>query len=255
MKRYISLALCIILVFCLVSCDQNLISGENPLSSVGGNNSHTSSGTIKKDPEQAKVGDYILFGNYEQDNNTNNGKEKIEWLVLDKKGERLLVISKYNLDSLEFNIPKNPSKVSGEEAVWESCTLRKWLNNDFLNTAFSAEEQKNITISDVPAHKNPAYDTDPGKDTQDKIFLLSISEVNRYFPSKESRVCENTAYIKALNPYDSDPYSWWLLRTPGSETSMVTAIVLDGVVYNSGLFIWNKNGIRPAMWIELNSIS
>ena len=44
------------------------------------------------------VGDTITFGTYEQDNNTSNGKEAIEWTVLDKNGMSVLLISKQALD-------------------------------------------------------------------------------------------------------------------------------------------------------------
>jgi len=52
---------------------------------------------------KAVVGDYITFGAYEQDYNTSNGKEAIEWLVLEKKNNRLLVISRYALDCKRYN--------------------------------------------------------------------------------------------------------------------------------------------------------
>ena len=40
------------------------------------------------------VGDLITFGTYEQDNNPDNGPEPIEWVVLDVKDHKALVISK-----------------------------------------------------------------------------------------------------------------------------------------------------------------
>ena len=45
------------------------------------------------------IGEILSFGAYEQDNNTSNGKEEIEWIVLDKKDDRMLVISRYALDN------------------------------------------------------------------------------------------------------------------------------------------------------------
>ena len=49
------------------------------------------------------VGSIITFGAYEQDNNTRNGKEPIEWQVLEIKGGRALLISKYGLDAKRYN--------------------------------------------------------------------------------------------------------------------------------------------------------
>lgn len=81
-----------------------------------------------------KVGHYVSFGKYEQDNNTSNGKEKIEWLVLEVKDGKALVISKYALDCKPYN-------TSSTNVTWETCSLRNWLNNDFINSAFSATEK------------------------------------------------------------------------------------------------------------------
>lgn len=96
----------------------------------------------------ASVGDTIVFGSYEQDNDTSNGKENIEWLVLAKKDNRLLVTSQYALDCQQYN-------TSYTSVTWESCTLRKWLNADFFNAAFSDGEKVMIPTVTVSAYKNP----------------------------------------------------------------------------------------------------
>ena len=77
------------------------------------------------------AGDIVSFGTYEQDNNTSNGKENIEWLVLAKEGKRVLIISKYVLDCQQYNSTRT-------SVTWETCSLRKWLNETFLNAAFSS---------------------------------------------------------------------------------------------------------------------
>ncbi|MDY6017558.1 MAG: TIR domain-containing protein, partial [Oscillospiraceae bacterium] len=76
----------------------------------------------------AKAGDYVFFGAYEQDNSASNGKEHIEWLVLEVKDGKALVISKYALDCKQYN-------TNYTDVTWEACTLRRWLNNDFINAA------------------------------------------------------------------------------------------------------------------------
>ena len=116
-----------------------------------------------------KVGDTYTFGAYEQDNSTSNGKEAIEWTVLDKDGMSLLLISKQALDCQQYN-------TSYTDVTWESCSLRKWMNGTFLNKAFNAEEQAQIQNTTVSADKNPEYNTNPGNATTDKVFLLSINE-------------------------------------------------------------------------------
>jgi hypothetical protein len=90
-----------------------------------------------------------------------------------KKDGKVLVVSKYALDCERYN-------ASSIGVTWETCTLRKWLNDDFINSAFSADEKAIIPTVTVSADKNPQYSTYPGKATQDQVFLLSINEVEKY---------------------------------------------------------------------------
>ena len=203
-----------------------------------------------------KVGDTYTFGAYEQDNSTSNGKEAIEWTVLDKDGMSLLLISKQALDCQQYN-------TSYTDVTWESCSLRKWMNGTFLNKAFNAEEQAQIQNTTVSADKNPEYNTNPGNATTDKVFLLSINEVEKYFNSDEARKCAPTAYAKAQGAYASYNYKtasgaatcWWWLRSPGSYQDNAANVLDDGSVNYFGPDVNYDNGaVRPAMWIDLSAI-
>lgn len=205
--------------------------------------------------KNASVGDTITFGAYEQDNNTSNGKEAIEWTVLDKDGMSLLLISKQALDCQQYN-------TSYTDVTWESCSLRKWMNGTFLNKAFNAEEQAQIQNTTVSADKNPEYNTNPGNATTDKVFLLSINEVEKYFNSDEARKCAPTAYAKAQGAYTSDIYKtasgaatcWWWLRSPGSDQSHAADVDNDGSVDYYGNYVdYAYDAVRPALWINLDS--
>lgn len=205
--------------------------------------------------KNASVGDTITFGAYEQDNNTSNGKEAIEWTVLDKDGMSLLLISKQALDCQQYN-------TSYTDVTWESCSLRKWMNGTFLNKAFNAEEQAQIQNTTVSADKNPEYNTNPGNATTDKVFLLSINEVEKYFNSDEARKCAPTAYAKAQGAYTSDIYKtasgaatcWWWLRSPGDHQTYAAIVNYDGSVYYYGNLVnYAHDAVRPALWINLDS--
>lgn len=135
------------------------------------------------------------------------------------------------------------------------------MNGTFLNTAFNLEEQQKIANTSVSADENPTYTTNPGNDTTDKVFLLGISEANRYFDSDEARKCIPTAYAKANGAYNSSRYTkggvatclWWL-RSPGYFQD-VAAIVNDGgsVTYYGSIVSYADVCIRPAMWITLDT--
>lgn len=197
----------------------------------------------------AKVGDYVSFGAYEQDNKKANGKEEIEWLVLDRQEDKILVISKYALDCQPYN-------KEFEGVTWENCTLRKWLNDDFLNAAFSKEEQAMIPTVTVSADKNPKCSTDPGNDTQDQVFLLSISEAEEYFASDNTRQCAPTDYAVANGAGVAGNGNWdWWLRSPGGDQNFAVSVNYDsGFCDDLGLIVNCGNiAVRPALWIDLNS--
>lgn len=196
----------------------------------------------------ASVGDTIKFGHYEQDNNSSNGKEEIEWIVLAKDGDRVLVISRYALDCQRYN--------SRPSVTWETCSLRKWMNGTFLNAAFNSGEKRLIQNATVTADNNPSYNTSPGNNTTDKVFLLSIPEVNKYFSSDSARLCQGTAYCYAQGAYGG-LFCWWWLRSLDYDYGDAAVVSDDGSVfdYDYGYAANADDGIavRPALWINLGS--
>ena len=195
----------------------------------------------------AQEGDSIYFGSYEQDNDLQNGKEDLKWKVLKRNGSRMLIITEYAIDCDSFN--------KTEKAVtWETSSIRKTLNTTFLNSAFSDSQRSRIVSSTVKAEKNGNYDSDPGKDTTDKVFLLSINEVEEMM-SDEDRQCAPTKFCiakdcnvqKKKNGYTT----CWLLRTPGFKSTKVAYVQYDGLIRVIGASV-NSDGatIRPAMWIK-----
>ena len=163
------------------------------------------------------------------------------------KDGKALVISKYALDCKQYN-------TNNTDVTWEDCTLRKWLNNDFINEAFSAEEKARIPTVTVSADKNPEFSTNPGNATQDQVFLLSMTEANKYFSSDSARQCSATDYVVAKDAWvDDNGNCWWLLRTPGQFQNRFANVNCDGDVREFGDRVINsRNAVRPALWINLN---
>lgn len=209
----------------------------------------------------------ITFGHYEQDNDLANGAEPIEWVVLEVSGNKALLISHYGLDAKPYN-------TDYIDTTWETCSLRAWLNSDFLNTAFTAEEQTAILTSDVDNSDGQGFDfttvydyaekVTGGNNTQDRIFLLSCNEAYRYYEvtfknerNNESRVAP-TAYAKQngastntkKKTADGAKAGWWWLRSPGTVQSYASRISCDGslsldCVHNA------VSCVRPVLWIDL----
>ena len=201
----------------------------------------------------------IPFGRYPQASKNKNAP--IEWLVLKNDGSRALLISKYALDCRQYN-------TSCADVTWETCTLRKWLNGMFLNAAFSKSERAMILNAafskseramipsvTVSADKNPRCNTSPGNSKTDHVFLLSITEVNKYFSSHSARQCQVTAYCYVQGAYKADNGNcWWWLRSPGVNSSHAAGVYSDGSVDEYGHYVnYDGYAVRPALWIDLGS--
>ena len=197
--------------------------------------------------KSVQPGDIISFGRCEQDNDASNGAEPIEWRVLASEDGLATLISVKALDCITFNAKREP-------VTWESCTLREWLNEDFLNAAFTQEERAALAVVNVPAGVNPKYSTDFGGDTQDRVYLLSIDEAERFFTSDEDRVCGTSAYASARGARTNDTGAcWWWLRSPGDETHDAANVNFDGSVYYAGYGVsFSFCAVRPVIVLRLS---
>ena len=194
-------------------------------------------------------GDTVVLGSYEQDNDTSNGAEPIEWYVIKSEGKKVFVISKYALLTKKYDDYQG----MGGEFTWESCTLRQWLNNDFLNSSFSAEEQSRIETTHLVNNDNPIYNIEGGNDTDDKIFLLSAEEAELIFYDnllrcKPTACCGDTGTLGGV-----DTCHWWL-RSPGEYSYYASYVGATGGIRQDGhnAHAHDPMAVRPAMWITVD---
>lgn len=207
------------------------------------------------------VGNYVTFGTYPQ-TKAGNDATPIEWLVLARGGDKALLISRYALDAQPYN--KDYTSVT-----WETCTLRTWLNGTFYNKAFSSAEQAAILTTNVDNSKNQCYSgwsTSGGNNTQDKVFLLSYAEANKYFgvtydnsSNTKSRVAP-TAYAIAQGAWTdsfdktadrADAGHWWL-RSPGNYRDYAASVYTNGSLFGANVDA-NSGSVRPALWVNIEA--
>jgi len=185
------------------------------------------------------------------------------WRVLYVQGYRALLITE---DVIEQRL-YNEQDVS---VTWETCTLRQYLNNEFLQK-FTGEERGKIIETWIINPDNLWYGAWGGYDTTDKIFLLSLEEVDRYFGNsgdyqqKRRKKSENGKWIaddngwSLSNAHDSDRQAkfnneacWWWLRSPGLLSNSAARVTGDGSVSVSGNDVdIDSGGVRPAFWLNL----
>lgn len=187
----------------------------------------------------------ISFGSYVQD--TGRAAKPIKWKVLEKKGKSMLLLSDRILDV-------KPYHDSNIAVTWEGCDLRTWLNVGFVKEAFRGEEEFLLKYVEIENHNNKSYDTRGGKNTKDRVFLLSQSDYYQYFPNKDFAKASATdeAKRKQLSCCPGTDYGYWWLRTPGSGVVKATQVNPDGNLISSGGNVTeSKIGVRPALWLEL----
>ena len=199
-----------------------------------------------------EAGDMVVFGQYEQDGNAENGPEPVEWIALETDGSRVLLLSRYLLEKSAFSTEFGPS-------TWDISGARQWCNGTFYSTAFNDAEKDAIVLTHLEAPKNSHYPEMPaGEPTDDYVFLLSLEEAEKYFPNDEDKYTRATQYVKDQGAYvnSENGCSWWWLRTVGCDRSLATAVhagyqIVFNVADFYGCNVNNHEGcLRPAIWVD-----
>ena len=198
----------------------------------------------------------IRFGFFDQDNDPSN-MEPIEWYVLEQKDGKMLIVSKEILDFRAYD--------DGTHTTWADSTLRAWLNSEFINTAFSADEKAKIFDTTNETIGSIGEDTVGSSTSTEKVFILSKEDVLQYYvetPHCTIYALEAPGLRGDYMPWivdapDQNWYNYWARTNGGSEAGIArgyNAAAID----NSGDEIFSKTttqlaGVRPAMWIDASA--
>ena len=190
-----------------------------------------------------KPGDTLFMGVY--------AGQPVEWLVAETDGDDCLLVSRYGLETRRYNEVWQPTS-------WAECTLRAWLNEDFLNSCFTEKERAAILLTPVDNGEencNPAYTVGGGENTEDRVFLLSYAEANLIF-GETGGACAPTDHAVKTGAHTSERYQadgrpagWYWLRSPGFDTDYVAMISTDGTrTYD---YVTRSSAmVRPALWVS-----
>ncbi len=209
------------------------------------------SGKAGTDPASCLRGDRLIFGRYEQDNDMSDGPEAVEWIVLDRIGDEILLMSVCCLDYRPYN------EAPFEEVTWEKSGIRRWLNEEFYSAAFSEEEKQLTAPRENRNDDHSTLGTEGGADTRDYVFLLSEKEAGIYMGDEVEReylgAASATEYAAANGAWvDENLTTAWWLRTPGAYGYTAQFVETTGSLYTAGAYTDIPRGIRPAIWLDVS---
>ncbi|MBR4343202.1 MAG: fibronectin type III domain-containing protein [Lachnospiraceae bacterium] len=185
---------------------------------------------------------YVVFGTQEYDNSS----DLLEWQILDydEKNNKALLLSRYLVGSERYMDTGNTLK--DEDVTWADSTIRQYLNDNFYNSVFSKAEKSLIKKVKIKNPDNKKMKTKGGKNTSDRIFLLSISEVEKYFSENPGK-----GSISRVGRFrNGDAGEWWL-RSPGISQASASYVTGDGKILGN-YHTANFANVRPAIWIDLS---
>ena len=214
----------------------------------------TWNGKDEMDTVHLKKGDLLRFGSYPQKKSPSAAAEPIEWIILETDGKSAKLLSRYGLTAKAYD------ENGWWPVTWENCTLRTWLNSEFLKAAFTEEEQRRLVSVTIEAEYGPSFAE--RNDTRDKVFLLDAEEAEQHFMNNDERICIPTERAIGEGAYigkKSGSGCWWWLRTPSiSMPNFVYVVDVDGSFDDNGFpvqaFGENDNGnivVRPAIVLDL----
>lgn len=194
--------------------------------------------------------------------------DPIEWKILTESNGKALILANLILDSQDYYSSGGSSSFThnggtGYANNYELSSIRKFLNDNFYNTAFNDLQKAIIEETIVD---NSAYSTGYSlnsyacNDTKDKLFLLSHSEATSRdygLNSYSARRAKGSDYAKCQglyvysSTYSSNGNSYWWLRSPYYHNDSSACIVVDDGNVNSLSVLITSYGVRPACWITL----
>lgn len=191
----------------------------------------------------------FVFGSYYADTSADKLTLPLTWRVVTiTEDKKALLLCNKAIECRKFDI-------QGKEASWETSKIRNWLNEDFCKVAFSLAEKQIIHRSSVAPHINPKYFREnKGNNTLDEVFLLSLLEVEQFFPNPQNRLCSATVRALSQGAYTSltgRNCRWWL-GTRGDSNGAICYVQSNGEISYNGALANNETiTVRPAIWISL----
>lgn len=185
---------------------------------------------VKETMADANVGDAVVFGKYEQNNDSSDGKEALEWIVLEKQEGKILLISRYCIDTMPYNTER-------VDVTWDKSSLRDYLNGDFIESAFDDNEKSSLIT-----------------ENNDKVSLLSVADAKKYYEYDSWRASTATEYAVSKGARVENGCCWWWLLDKGTSDNFASYVHFDGTVRENGFAVdYDLVAVRPIIWVSADA--
>lgn len=182
--------------------------------------------------------------------------DSIEWNILKEENGKAFLVSNLVLDNQIYYPTEEKNKFdhnqgNGFANNYQLSNIRKFLNNDFYSISFTSSEKEVVNTTTVDnSNKSDVENPYTCPNTEDRIFLLSESEIVDYLKTKEERIAKGSDYSRCLGLIGTDSSCYWWLRTPMfNNASRFTLVDIEGNVDKGG--VGSNYGVRPACYISL----
>jgi hypothetical protein len=161
------------------------------------------------------VGDIIQFGGS-------------NWRILDLQEGKALLITEFTLEARKYH-------GADGDITWADCELRAYLNGEFYRSFAESDRSRILEVVNLNPD-NPRSGVPGGEPTSDRIFLLSLDDLEQYFKDDADRASDH----------------WWMLRTPGYKTDTVLIVGMGGDLINTanGVYVNYPQPYRAALWLS-----
>ncbi len=212
---------------------------------------------LKEKIKNTEIGSTFFLGETEQDNNTENGTEPIEWLILEKTEDKVFVICKKVIEWIPFSKYEDKADEEGIEGgsindfTWniDQNQQHDWLFNGLYKEGFT-ESEKEIIVQTHNITTDSVLIGTWQLESDDYLYIPSKEEVETYIPDVANRKAEMTVFVAEKAKKNETEYICWSLRTEGPSSRYTSQILENGEL---GAFYTNvPNGVRPVMWLDIS---
>lgn len=182
---------------------------------------------------EAEINEYVQFGYYMS--------QPLEWRIVERTEDEALLVARYYVaDKLANEINYNNFEIYN---CWSQSSLRKWLNKDFLFSAFNSMEMKYIIYNDIITNENDIENSDSVNystitvETIDKIYIPSIEDVE-------------LLGLSAVAFSEGGGLSEAWLRDCGESVGVQCTLTSDGA-FGTDVSYSDSNGVLPMIRVRL----